>query len=209
MGPSRHNNCVGPAHRPKHRAPMILVRRHASAILAAMASVVVGSSVQAQSGLPPELPQGARPAGISVYLQATVVGAETYVCGMTDAFAWAWFLQDSTATLSDADGNALGKFSSRIRTVAPRSWEDANWQDVRGGKIVVVRVAGGQLSAQGPRAWLRYDVQSREGAGDFAGARTIVRVSSAWFNRPTHPCDQSHAGLQMQMPYQGIDLFMK
>jgi len=72
--------------------------------VSAAAVLLAGFSANAQNflhraGLP--LARAARLA-CRLFLEAKVVGTDTYVCGMTDAMAWAWFPQSSDGTLSDA-----------------------------------------------------------------------------------------------------------
>lgn len=189
--------------------------RRAAAIarltLAASVAVMlfIGSAANAQIAVPVELLAAAQPAGMSVYLEARVVGADTYVCGMTDAMAWAWFPQSSEAMLSDARNSPAGRYSSRITIVAPRMSEEAIWQDASGGKVVANRTGSGQLSAVDRRTWQRFEIQSREGEGSFAAARTIIRISTSRTNRPAEPCDRTHSGTRVNLAYEGTDLFMK
>lgn len=154
------------------------------------------------------LPPLARPSGLSPYLEARLDGTLTFVCGRTDAFAWAWILRASEATLREAGGRKLGTFAARTAVIPPPPRARSHWIGADGGVAITVREAGAQFPGD-DRAWDRHAVQAREGAGLFTAARSIIRVSTAWRIRPEAPCDAARSGAVARLPYRGTALFLK
>src|SRR5512141_1050827 len=83
-------------------------------LMAALGATALAALVRAETKDAADLPASARPEGLSLYIEATSRGTLTYVCGRTDAMAWAWILRASGATLRDAANRKIGTFMSRV-----------------------------------------------------------------------------------------------
>jgi len=178
-------------------------------MIVTFAVLLAGMSTQAQTSGLSELPATAVPPGMTLYRQATVSGEDVYVCRATDTMAWDWFLTASEAKLFDAANNQIGRYTTLVTIISPGSRRETTWENDEGTKLFAALVQSAPLAADHNRAWQRYDVKSREGSGAFSVVQSIIRISPAWFNRPTQPCDKSHAGSEVRLPYKGSDLFLK
>ena len=177
-------------------------------LIAALGATALAALVRAETKDAADLPASARPEGLSVYIEATSSGTLTYVCGRTDAMAWAWILRASDATLRDAANRKIGTFMSRVTVIPPPSHPKSNWNGSDGASLVAALEMASQFPGE-DRVWERYEVQSRTGTGRFTAAKSIVRVSTAWKIRPETTCDATRAGAITRFPYRATVLFFK
>ena len=192
----------------RHHRGRLLRALFLGILIAALGATALAALVRAETKDAADLPASARPEGLSLYIEATSRGTLTYVCGRTDAMAWAWILRASDATLRDAANRKIGTFTSRVAVIPPPSHPKSNWDGSDGASLV----AALEMSAQFPgedRFWERYEVRSRTGTGRFTAAKSIVRVSTAWKIRPETKCDASRAGTVTRLPYRATILFFK
>jgi hypothetical protein len=158
-----------------------------------------------------DLPAAARPADSSAYLELSATGTLYYVCRGTDVKGkTAWYLRRSEATLSDAR-NSPASTSQFSYSGMPRVRVEATWQAPGGGKIIAAadNMARGTLPAAPDIGWQRYDVQSRQGAGGLADAKSVIRIA-AWRHFPyDKPCDRSRLGAELRVPFTATDIFLK
>jgi hypothetical protein len=183
------------------------MRKHLP-LAALLATLLAGAPAQAESKALSDLPAGAQPEGLALYLEAQLAGTLTYICGRTDAMAWAWILRASDATLRDARNRRLGTFAERVTVIPPPRHPRSNWNGADGGNLVAALETSAQFPGE-DRVWERYQVQSRTGAGRLTEAKSIVRVTTAWRIRPQTRCDQSRSGVATRLPYRGTVLFFK
>ena len=178
---------------------------------AVLAMLLTSLPARAQTYGLSDIPPGARPTDMTVYLQVTVSGTMNHVCVGTDVpGVMAWYLKRSEAKLFDSGKKPIGKALMQYSGI-PRVRVEAIWEDAQGGKVVSAPAPSGRgaLAANSDIGWQRYDVQSREGSGPIAKARSVIRIT-AWRNIPySQPCDRSRAGSETESTFSATDLFMK
>jgi len=163
-----------------------------------VAAILLPQSALAQTPALGDLPTTIKPAaGLAVYLEARAVGAQIYTCGKNDAGAWIWTFKAPEAVLVDPKERPLGKH-----------YAGPTWEGLDGGKVVGAAKANAP-SPDNSIPWLLLDVKSREGAGDFAKAQAILRVTTKGGVAPTGGCDATHAGTEQRVPYTATYLFLK
>jgi hypothetical protein len=178
-------------------------------VIGLAAALLAAIPAQAETSERAQLPPAALPAGLSVYLEASVTGEDTYTCLRTDAMQWAWHRTKSKGTLSDGRKRPLGSYESRIAIVAPRMFIETSWQDLRGRKVVADLKESGPVPGDNSRDWRRFDVKSHTGAGGVAAAKSVIRISTTWAVRPATLCNRFRADAVAWGPYRGTDLFLK
>jgi hypothetical protein len=156
-----------------------------------------------------DLPPDARPAGLSVYLEASVSGTMFYVCRSTDVIGrFGWYLRASEATLRDGQKNEMGKSHFNYSGI-PRARVEASWEDVQGGRVVAKAAGHGPIPTNSELEWRRFDIQSHSGEGRITEARAIVRIA-AWRTIPyAERCDKSRAAVEVRSSFAGTDFLFK
>jgi hypothetical protein len=193
--------------------PRVVRRRYlpTTHMLAAgiVAALLAPLPIRGQSYGLSDLPPDAKPADLSVYLEASVAGTLFHVCRSTDVKGrFGWYLRASEASLLDAQKNEIGKARFTYSGL-PRVRVEAAWEDIKGGTVVAKATTRGPLPGKPELQWQRYDVEMRSGEGRLTEAKAIIRIA-AWKTIPYRErCDKARAGTEVRSSFTATDLFFK
>ncbi|HUA81234.1 MAG TPA: DUF3455 domain-containing protein [Dyella sp.] len=135
----------------------------------------------------------AKSAGMEVFGK----GVQIYTCeGARGNYAWT--LKAPDATLSDAQGQVLGKH------YAGPSWE-ANDRSI----VVGVPIEASPSPDSGAIPWLVLRAKSHTGNGVMASVQYIVRMRTEGGKAPANGCDAGHVGTEFRVPYTAVYVFFR
>lgn len=123
-------------------------------------------------------------------MQAFAKGVQIYQCKKSADGNYAWAFNAPEATLSDASGQPLGKH------YAGPTWEANDSSTIIGE--VKAKDPGPDASAI---PWLLISAKSNAGKGEFAGIRTVQRVSTSGGIAPSKTCASANADEIVRVPY--------
>jgi uncharacterized protein DUF3455 len=158
----------------------------------------MAGSAPAQTGALPDLPAAIKPGDLKPYLAVPAKGVQIYVCNKGEGGNWTWAFKAPEAELFDTAGTLIGKH-----------YGGPSWEGTRGGKVVGAVKSSADAPAANAIPWLLLDIKSREGAGGFAEAAGILRVSTVGGRAPAAGCDEVHAGSELRVPYTATYYFLK
>jgi hypothetical protein len=158
-----------------------------------------GACATSQALAPPDVPAALRPpAGQAVYLETRATGVQIYECSQKPDSSYEWSFKAPEASLADRAGKAIGKH-----------YAGPTWESTDGSAVV------GEVKARdpGPKAsaipWLLLAAKSNRGAGVFADAKSIQRLSTEGGVAPKEPCTEARLREVARVPYTATYYFYR
>ena len=174
---------------------------HSHTLVLTAALIALTGCATNQVTAPTEVPAPLRvPAGQSAFVEALATGVQIYECAAKpgDSSSFAWTFRAPEATLNDRSGRALGKH-----------YAGPTWESIDGSKVV------GQLKASDPGPdptaipWLLLTAKSSSGAGVFAQAASIQRLTTVGGIAPAERCGAANAAQMARVPYTATYYFYR
>jgi Protein of unknown function (DUF3455) len=172
------------------RSALVTCRRMFSVAALCSLAACVGERPVPPTDVPPALqvPKGHK---LTKALHAT--GVQIYQCTASaqNPPRYGWIHQSPAAELAERSGKEVG-----------RHYDGPTWEGYDGSKVVgdvVARDPGPNPS--GGITWLLLRSKSNAGKGIFGKTQSILRLHTIGGLAPTSPCDASHAGQRMRVPY--------
>ena len=154
-------------------------------------AIILDLALAAHGGaLPQDIPAAIQaPADQQLYLQLHGQGHQIYVCKNESAQV-VWALKAPEAQLSDSKGKPFG-----------RHFAGPTWQSNDGSSVTAAVRAKVESDDVAAIPWLLLDVQSHQGGGILARAKTIQRINTKGGRPPGAGCDADHLNQEVRVPY--------
>jgi hypothetical protein len=130
-------------------------------------------------------------------IEALGKGVQIYTCKVSGG-GYAWALKAPDASLSDANGNVIGKH-----------FAGPSWQANDGSTVVGEPLNVSPSPHAGAIPWLVLHAKSHTGDGILANVQYIVRTRTEGGVAPATGCDATHAGVEVRVPYSATYLFFR
>ena len=168
------------------------MRMQASRRLALASLLLLGLPAGAMADDKP-LPAAIAAPGETVVLTAHAVGLQLYECkpGTEGKLAWTFIAPQATLTM---DGKVVGKHGA-----------GPSWELLDGSGITAKAVANAPGATEDDIPWLKLEVTSHKGAGQFDGVTTVQRINTKG-GVLKGSCDRERGE---GMPYEADYVFLK
>jgi hypothetical protein len=161
---------------------------------AALASMVLSSSLADATAAETPLPGAIAAPGETVVLSVHAEGAQVYECKAGSDGKLGWAFREPIATLM-ADGKTVG-----------RHYAGPNWEDADGSAVTGKAIGNAPGATANDIAWLKLDVTARRGSGILSPVTTVQRINTMG-GQLTGSCDKQ--GATKSAPYSAEYVFLR
>jgi hypothetical protein len=161
---------------------------------AALASMVLSSSLADATAAETPLPGAIAAPGETVVLSVHAEGAQVYECKAGSDGKLGWAFREPIATLM-ADGKTVG-----------RHYAGPNWEDADGSAVTGKAIGNAPGATANDIAWLKLEVTARRGSGILSPVTTVQRINTMG-GQLTGSCDKQ--GATKSAPYSAEYVFLR